>query len=164
MPLPPLELELRFRAGVLGMPGRCSHEKGTAEARSGDGRNRWNGDGDLGGNKENGDAAGGACIRDGDGEWWWWWELLGFPWRRRRRRRGVATAEGGVAGAGVGRDGEAGIGAGLWWLLDWTWWWCRGGGELGSVGWSGFYALRGLRPARGFRWENGKGVEGEGIV
>jgi hypothetical protein len=62
----PLELE-RFRAGVLGMPGRCSHEKGTAEARSGEGRNRWNGDGDVGGNKENGEA--GAVCRDGDGEW-----------------------------------------------------------------------------------------------
>lgn len=89
----------RARAGVLGMPGRCSHEKGTAEARSGEGRNRWNGEGDAGGKKENGEPG----ARDGGG---WWW--LGLDGKRRRRRRGVPTAEEGVAGEGG--DGEAGIG------------------------------------------------------
>lgn len=34
-----------WRAGVLGMPGRCSQEKGTAEARSGERKRWWNGDG-----------------------------------------------------------------------------------------------------------------------
>lgn len=100
------EEEERLRAGVLGMPGRCSHEKGTEEARSGEGRNRWNGDGDAGVKKENGE--GGAACSDGEWWWWWWW-LDDFPWRRRRRRRGVDTAEEGVAGAGEGCDGEAGI-------------------------------------------------------
>jgi hypothetical protein len=96
--LPPV-LEERARAGVLGMPGRCSHEKGTVEARSGEGRNRWKGDGD-GAKKENGDDDGEAAK-----------EALALDGRRRRRRRrGVAAAEApGVAGAGgveeVGIDG-----------------------------------------------------------
>ena len=34
-----------WRAGVLGMPGRCSQEKGTAEARSGERKRWWNGEG-----------------------------------------------------------------------------------------------------------------------
>jgi len=121
-----LELEdddERARAGVLGMPGRCSHEKGTAEARSGEGRNRWNGDGDDGGKKENGEPG----ARDGGG---WWLDLDG---RRRRRRRGVATAEEGVAGAGEGCDGEAGIGGGS----VWRWWW-RPVGCAAGVARSGF--------------------------
>jgi hypothetical protein len=33
------------RVGVLGMPGRCSQEKGTEEARSGERKRWWNGDG-----------------------------------------------------------------------------------------------------------------------
>jgi hypothetical protein len=89
-------LEERARAGVLGMPGRCSQEKGTAvEALSGEGRKRWKGDGE-GAKKENGE--------DGEEAK----EALALDGRRRRRRRGVAPAAG-VAGAGgveeVGMDG-----------------------------------------------------------
>lgn len=92
-------MEERDLAGVLGMPGRCSQEKGTVEARSGEGRNRWNGDGE-GGKKGKGE--------DGEEEK----EALELDGRRRRRLRGVAAAAAGVAGAGgveeVGIDGPDG--------------------------------------------------------
>jgi hypothetical protein len=98
-----LEDDERARAGVLGMPGRCSHEKGTEEERSGEGRNRWNGGG---GKKGNGEAGGAK-----DGEW-----PFGLDdGKRRRRRRRVDTAEEG--------DGEAGIEAIL--QVGWWWWWWR---------------------------------------
>jgi hypothetical protein len=136
---------VRFRAGVLGMPGRCSHEKGTAEARSGEGRNRWNGDGDDGGKKENGEAG----ARDAAGEWW-----LGLDGRRRRRRRGVATAEEGVAGAGEGCEGEAGIGEVC---VGGDWWWLVG--CAAGVGRSGF--MLGARRRFG---RPGDGSEGRNII
>jgi hypothetical protein len=107
------EEEERVRAGVLGMPGRCSHENGTEEERSGEGRNRWNGDGDVGGKKENGEAG----AKDGE-----WPFGLNDEGRSRRRRRGVDTAE-------EGRDGEAGIagiGPGICALVGLWWWWGAG--------------------------------------
>lgn len=129
----PLEEEERARAGVLGMPGRCSHEKGTEEERSGEGRNRWNGDGEVGGKKENGEA--GAK----EGEW-----LLGLDdGKSRRRRRGVDTAEEGVAAGEEGRDGEAGIVGSSW--CDGS---VAGGGILHSSKrrwWAGFYGARARR-------------------
>jgi hypothetical protein len=99
--------EERVRAGVLGMPGRRSHENGTEEERSGEGRNRWNGD--VGGKKENGEAG----AKDGE-----WPFGLDDDGRRHRRRRGVDMAEEGGAGdgeAGIDRAGDAGrVGAGFY--------------------------------------------------
>jgi hypothetical protein len=116
-----LEDDERARAGVLGMPGRCSHEKGTEEERSGEGRNRWNGDGDVGG--------GGGKKETGakDGKW-----PFGLDdGKRRRRRRGMDTAE--EDGAG---DGEAGIEAILW---------SGGGGGLVAAG-GGMHSTAALGP------------------
>ena len=107
-------MEARVRAGVLGIPGRCSHEKGTEEDRSGEGRNRWNGEGE-GGKKGKGEA-------DGEEK-----EALELDGRRRRRRRGVAAAEAGVAGAG--RVEEVGMLCCVW---------CRlAAARLGSRGFIG---------------------------
>ena len=105
------------RAGVFGMPGRCSQEKGTAEARSGERKRWWNGDG-AGEGKENKEAddeedvdeapdedeeAAGAEVGFGEA-------------RRRRRRRLAAAAAGGGGRSGDGEDGLGGIAMafGLW--------------------------------------------------
>jgi len=57
-----------------------------------------------------------------------------------------------VAGAGVGRDGEAGIGAGQPLVTAGAVVVVAGWGELGSVGWSGFLccARGGAAARRGF--------------
>lgn len=115
-----MEEERDDLAGVLGMPGRCSHENGTEEARSGEGRKRWNGDGDVGGGRKetNGDdddemveekeeeeppppADDGRSRRRAPA-----WSCGG----RRRRRRGGEEEEGMVGGGnslGPSRRGVA---------------------------------------------------------
>lgn len=85
------------------MPGRCSQEKGTEEARRGEGRKRWKGDGE-GGKKEEIIGDGAAVEKELEGR---------RRWRRRLRREGAAA---GVAGAG----GEEEVGIGVcgvccWW-------------------------------------------------
>lgn len=133
-------LPLARRAGVLGMPGRCSQEKGTAEARSGERKRWWNGEGagEKGGAEEDEDEeeAPEADVRtaaaekeeDDDDE-----EEDGDGRRCRRRRRVAApgTGTGDAAGLGiaaaVGQSaGVSGVGAGAgreqrWAFYGWVW-------------------------------------------
>lgn len=108
-----MEEERDDLAGVLGMPGRCSHENGTEEARSGEGRKRWNGDGDVGGGRK-------ETNGDDDDELVEEKEEEEPPppaddgrSRRRRRRRGVAVVAGGGGGGGEEEEGMVGGGNSL---------------------------------------------------
>lgn len=87
------------------MPGRCSQEKGTAEARSGERKRWWKGEG-------TGEKKGGLEEADDDEDEYEEEdeaaaEEEGWVEARRRRRRRLADA-----GAGGGRrgDGEEGVG------------------------------------------------------
>ena len=105
------------RAGVLGMPGRCSQEKGTAEARSGERKRWWNGDG-AGEGKENKEADDEDADEAPDEDEEAAGAEVGFgEARRRRRRRLAAAAAGGGGRSGDGEDGLGGIAmacCGLW--------------------------------------------------
>jgi hypothetical protein len=107
-----------WRAGVLGMPGRCSQENGTAEARSGERKRWWNGDGD--GEKERPEdeeerrdeeedevaEADVGVVAEEDG---------GRSFRRRRRR---VVTEGACGGSCDGEE-EAGLGIALQLCSPW---------------------------------------------
>jgi hypothetical protein len=108
-----------WRAGVLGMPGRCSQENGTAEARSGERKRWWNGDG-AGEKKERPEdeeeprdeeedevaEADAGVVAEEDG---------GRSCRRRRRR---VVTEGACGGSGDGVE-EAGLGIALQLCSPW---------------------------------------------
>lgn len=128
-----------WRAGVLGMPGRCSQEKGTAEERSGERKRWWNGEGagekdgkekerpedDDDEEVEDADAEAGTVeLEDADGD-----DDDGRSCRRRRRHRVAAV---GAAGAGGGEEEEGlGIAAGaVCCLVVWS---EQSGGETARV-------------------------------
>jgi hypothetical protein len=100
----PLRVALGPRAGVLGMPGRCSQEKGTAEARSGERKRWWNGDGAGDGKEKEADEDVDDDDADEDVEAGAD-EGVGETRRRRRRRLAAAAGAGGRSG-----DGEDGLG------------------------------------------------------
>lgn len=105
------------RAGVLGMPGRCSQEKGTAEARSGERKRWWNGEGaGEKGAKEKEAEEEDADDADEDEEVG---ADEGFGDARRRCRRRLDADLRAGAGSGDGEEGVGGLGLGIAKLWPW---------------------------------------------
>ena len=114
------------RAGVLGMPGRCSQEKGTAEARSGERKRWWNGEGaGEKGAKEKDAEEDDADDADEDEEVG---ADDGFGDVRRRWRRRLDGDLRAGAGSGDGEEGVGGLGIAkkLWFVVPWC-------GEIGRA-------------------------------
>lgn len=112
------------------MPGRCSQEKGTAEARSGERKRWWNGEG-AGEKGANGKERLDDDDDDDDVEVE---ETEGFGDVRRRRRRRRA-AEGGAGGrSGDGDEAAAAAAASVGMATVWVGGWSFGGVGVSSLG------------------------------
>jgi hypothetical protein len=95
------------------MPGRCSQEKGTAEARSGERKRWWNGEGAGEGKEKEADDDDDEAEEDEEAAEAGADEGFGEVRRRRRRRLAAAAGAGGRSG-----DGEDGLGIAVVWPVD----------------------------------------------
>jgi hypothetical protein len=100
------------------MPGRCSQEKGTAEARSGERKRWWNGEGAGEGKEKEADDDDDEAEEDEEAAEAGADEGFGEVRRRRRRRLAAAAGAGGRSG-----DCEDGLGIAVVWPVACGW--CR---------------------------------------
>jgi hypothetical protein len=120
------------------MPGRCSQEKGTAEARSGERKRWWNGEGagEKGANgkerlddddDDDDDDDVEVEVEEPEG--------LGDVRRRRRLRRAAEGGAGGRSGDGEAEAPEAAAAAASVGMATvWVGGWSFGGGGVSSLG------------------------------